>query len=229
MIDFIYQSGNTVIHRLNPSIKISGLLLLSILILNLDWILCLLLSSLLITVLIHLAELDLKVVFSPIKRVSWFLILIFLFNAILFNNGNCFFKKWLICISYSGIIQGLNIILHTISITLLSTIFICTTTSIEIMKGLESLMKPLKTIGFPTRDIALIISVSLQFIPIIFFDFDRIKKSQIARGANISGKSIKDRVKYIYPIVIPAFTSAFRRADELALAIEARGYRSEKE
>ena len=134
------------------------------------------------------------------------------------------FKKWLICVSEAGIAQGLDILLHTVSVTILSIIFIRTTTSIEIMKGMETIMKPLKIIGLPSKDIALIMSISLQFIPVLLYDIERIRKSQIARGASFSDKSV---IKSINSIVIPAFVSVFRRADELALAIEARGYESD--
>ena len=119
--------------------------------------------------------------------------------------------------------------LHTAAIMMLSVIFIRTTTSVQIMKGIEKLLRPLRMFGIPARDIALIMSIALQFIPIFFSDFDRIRKAQMARGADFSEGSLKERANALLSIVVPAFVSAFRRADELSLAIEARGYRSEKE
>ena len=90
-------------------------------------------------------------------------------------------------------------------------------------------MSPLRLFGIPTKDIALIMSISLQFIPVFFSDIDRIRKAQTARGVDFSKGSVMDRAKSVFPLVIPAFISAFRRADELSLAIEARGYNSEIE
>ena len=121
----------------------------------------------------------------------------------------------------------MNIILHTFFITVISFIFIQTTTSVEIMKGIERLLKPLQFIGIPVHEIALIISIALQFIPVFYADFDRIRKAQIARGADFTDGKISARIKAILPLVIPAFVSAFRRADELSLAMEARGFNLE--
>ena len=224
MIDFSYQSEDSAIHRLNPAIKIIGLFFISILLLNLKGLRCFFVSSIIIIILILSSNLDMRCVFSPLKKIIWFLIMIFFMNVFFYNNGTCLFKKWLICISEAGIAQGLDILLHTVSVTILSIIFIRTTTSIEIMKGMETIMKPLKIIGLPSKDIALIMSISLQFIPVLLYDIERIRKSQIARGASFSDKSV---IKSINSIVIPAFVSVFRRADELALAIEARGYESD--
>ena len=128
------------------------------------------------------------------------------------------------CFSKEGIIRGIEIILRTTVVMMLSYIFIRTTTTVEIMKGIERVMTPLRFLRVPTRDIALIMSIALQFIPVLYADFDRIRKAQIARGADFSGKSLKIRIKLILPLVIPAFVSAFRRADELSLAMEARGF-----
>ena len=97
------------------------------------------------------------------------------------------------------------------------------------MDAIEHLLVPLRIFKIQTRDISLIMSVSIQFIPIIFSDFERIRKAQIIRGTDFSDKSIRGTIKSVIPIVIPAFISVFRRADELAMAIEARGYNIEDE
>ena len=229
MIDFSYQTGDSFLHRLDPAIKLSGLLIASLIVLLTNGLLSLIISAVLIFLFLRMSKLPAKTVFRPLKRLTVFLSAIFLMNALFYNDGRCIFSWWLLCISQTGIIQGCNIVLHTAVVTVLSSIFIQTTTSIEIMKGLERLMRPLRKLSVPTRDIALIMSIAIQFIPVFFSDLDRIRKAQTARGADFSGGSLSSRIKSIIPLVIPAFISAFRRADELSYAIDARGYQSDKD
>ncbi len=224
MIDLTYIYKDSVLHKMDPAIKFIGLILLSILILLLNGFKCLITSVLIIFVLLYLGHLDIAAVVNPLKRFLWFFVMIFLMNALFYKGNNCLFSIWMICLSKEGLIHGGEIILHTAAVMILSYIFIRTTTSVEIMKGIEKVMTPLRFFGFPTRDIALIMSIALQFIPVLYSDFDRIRKAQIARGADFNDKSIKNRIKLILPLVIPAFVSAFRRADELSLAMEARGF-----
>ena len=229
MIDLTYQTGDSILHRMNPTHKFLGLLLCTIIILVSKNLAGTIIAAVLITTLILLSKLPIKKVFAPLKSLFFFLIMIFLMNALFFNSGNCLYSYHSICISYKGIEQGYNIVLHTIAITILSSIFIRTTTSIEIMKGIENTLRPLRIFHVPTKDISLIMSIALQFIPVFFNDIDRIRKAQIARGANFNKGSIIARIQSIFPLVIPAFISAFRRADELSTAIEARGFQSDYE
>ena len=229
MIDFSYKSGDSFLHQLDPALKFIGLIICSVIILSTNNLTGLIASAIIIAILMFLSKSDFRSAFRPLKRLSWFMIMIFLMNALFYSSDQCMFSFWMICISKAGLLQGANILLHTAAITVISYIFIRTTTSVEIMKGMEKLMRPLRVFGVPTKDIALIMSIALQFIPVFFSDFDRIRKAQIARGADFSGGSLRDRAKAVFPLVIPAFISAFRRADELSLAIEARGFQSEYE
>ncbi len=229
MIDLTYQTGNSILHRTKPVIKFLGLIFCSVIVLLSKNLLCTLISVSLITILMVFANLSIKEVFSPLKKFFFFLIMIFLMNVLFTNSDECLYSYYFICISEKGIEQGYNIVLHTLTITVLSSVYIRTTTSIEIMKGIESAMQPLRVFNIPTKDIALIMSIALQFIPVFFNDIERIKKAQMARGANFNRGSFLDRIRSVIPLVIPAFISAFHRADELSIAIEARGFQSDKE
>jgi len=229
MIDFSYHEGNSFLHRMDPTIKFIGLILISILILLLKGLSGLSVSLLILALLTISSGLPIKEVISPLKKASGFLVLIFVMNAVFYNAGECLYSAGIICISAAGIMQGFNIVQHTASVLMLSAIFIHTTTSVQIMRGIEALLHPLRRFGVPVRDIALIMSIAMQFIPVFFSDFERIRKAQIARGADFSGNSFTEKIKAISSLAVPAFVSAFRRADELSLAIDARGYRSEKE
>lgn len=229
MIDFTYQYSDSFLHRLDPAVKLFGLIFLSAIVLLTNGLFGTILSAILIAVLMFAGNLSFRTLFKPLKRLIPFLALIFLMNALFYSEESCLYAFWLICISKAGIIKGYNIVLHTFTITVLSSIFIRTTTSVEIMKGMETIMKPLRCLGVPVRDVSLIMSIALQFIPVFFNDLDRIRKAQISRGADFSGGSLIDRAKAVFPLVIPAFISAFRRADDLSMAIEARGFQSERE
>ena len=222
MIDLTYKYDDSVLHKTDPAIKFIGLILLSILLLMLNGYICLITSVLIISVLLYLSHLNVTTVINPLKRFLWFFVMIFLMNALFYKGSDCIFSIWLICFSKEGISHGIEIILRTAAVMILSIIFIRTTTTVEIMKGIEKVMAPLRFFG--VRDIALIMSIALQFIPVLYADFDRIRKAQIARGADFTGKSFINRIKLILPLVIPAFVSAFRRADELSIAMEARGF-----
>ena len=228
MIDFAYQEGDSFLHRLDPAVKFIGLIMSSILILLTNGSAGLAVSILLLGTLITLSKIPLKSVLQPLKRLTWFLAAIFLLNALFYDSDECILRYGIICISKGGLLQGFNIIQHTVSVLILSTLYIRTTTSIGIMKGIGRCISPLRLFGVPTRDVSLVMSIALQFIPVFFSDIDRIRKAQTARGADFTGGSLRDKAEAAFAIVIPAFISAFRRADELSDAIEARGYRGEK-
>ena len=224
MIDITYIYRDSLLHKMDPAKKFAGLVLLSILILFLNGFVCLISSILIVSVLLLLGSLDIKTVITPLKRLLWFFVMMFFMNALFYKGNTCIYSIWTICLSKEGAIKGANIVLHTSVVTILSYIFIRTTTSVEIMKGIEKVMTPLKFIGIPIRDVALIMGIALQFIPVFYSDLDRIRKAQISRGADFTDNSLINRIKLIFPLVIPAFVSAFRRADELSLAMEARGF-----
>lgn len=229
MIDFAYQSGDSLIHRLSPKVKLPFLVLFIALVLCTKDLLGTVTACVLILSLMLLSGLPFMSVFRTLRRLLPFLVLIFLMNALFISGNRCLFSLGPLCISKTGIAAGYNIVLHMLAVTLLSVIFIRTTTSVGIMKSMEFYLRPLRIIGVPTRDLALIMSIALQFIPVFFADIDRIRRAQIARGADFSSGSLTDRIRGVLPLIIPAFISAFRRADDLALAIEARGFQSETE
>ena len=124
-----------------------------------------------------------------------------------------------------GLRQGIFISLRFFLLILVTSLLTLTTTPIEITDGIEYLLAPLKKVKFPVHELALMMSISLRFIPTLMQETDIIMKAQTARGVDFSGGPIKDRLKAIIPLLIPLFISSFKRAEELAVAMEARGYR----
>ncbi len=142
--------------------------------------------------------------------------------------GPAVYHWWIFRITQGGIVFSLFLVLRLILLVLCSSLLTYTTTPVDLTDGIESLLTPLKWIRFPVHELALIMSIALRFIPILMDETERIKNAQKARGADFeTGGPIK-KIKAIVPILIPLLLSAFRRADELGDAMEARCYTGSK-
>jgi energy-coupling factor transport system permease protein len=179
-----------------------------------------------VTAILYLTRLPLYLAIGSLRRMWAFLGVIFVMNAFFFDTATPLWSWWIFTLSQAGIRQGFHVVAHVGLIIILSHGFTMTTSPMDITKALESLIKPLQRIGVPTDDVALIISVAIQFIPTLLEEADMIKKAQIARGARFESRRLVEKATSYLPLIVPIFLAAFRRADELAQAIEARGYRS---
>ena len=166
--------------------------------------------------------------FCSVRRVCWFLLVILLMNALFFAGEDALASWGIFQLSRGGIKQGFRVVSNVVLILLLGNLLTMTTLPTQVTTALESLIKPLKLIGVPTEEVAMIISVAIQFIPTLMEETELIKMAQIARGARFESKKLAERAASFLPLVVPIFIAAFRRAEELALAMEARGYRNAK-
>ena len=141
------------------------------------------------------------------------------------KEGDVIFELGWLQIYEEGLRQGIFISLRFLLLILITSLLTLTTTPIEITDGLETLLNPLKKLKFPVHELALMMSISLRFIPTLMQETDKIMKAQTARGVEYNSGPIKDRIKAIVPLLIPLFISSFKRAEELAVAMEARGYK----
>ena len=149
-------------------------------------------------------------------------------NSIFYGKGKAVISFWKINVTIGGIKQGAVIVLNVIFVILWSKLFILTSSPIEITSGINFYLKPLKLLKVKTENLALILSVSIQFVPTLLLEAQNIKKAQIARGAEFESRNIFKKTKCIFALIVPIFISAFKRADELSQALEARGYKGEK-
>ncbi|MGI5852994.1 MAG: CbiQ family ECF transporter T component [Bacillota bacterium] len=179
-------------------------------------------------IIILLSKLPLRHVFGKVGRLWLFFVTIFLMNAFFYQTENVLCSWWIFNPSIDGIRQGFSVIANVVLAIILGNVLTLTTTPTEITMALESLIKPLRLLGVPTEDVAMIISIAIQFIPTLMEETEVIKIAQIARGARFESKKLSERALSFAPLVVPVFLSAFRRADELSLAMEARGYRNAK-
>ena len=229
MISGIYIPGSSLIHRLDSRVKIAGFFLLLAALISCSSVYSYYIIFAALTIIVVLSKLPLRALFSSITRLRYFFILIFLLNALFYSSGEALFSWGIINVSGEGIGQGARIVVNVFFIMILANVLTGSTAPMDMTAGLASLLKPLKLLRFPAEDIAMIISCAMGFIPGLLEEADMIKKAQTARGARFESKKIVERIFSFPPLLIPVFMSAFRRADELALAMEARGYRNARD
>ena len=147
-----------------------------------------------------------------------------LFNLFLTRDGAVLFHAWIFTITEGGLRTAVYMAIRLIYLIIGSSLMTFTTTPNELTDGIEELLGPLNKIHVPVHEIAMIMSIALRFIPILLEETDKIMKAQIARGADFESGNILQRAKAMIPILVPLFVSAFRRANDLAMAMEARCY-----
>ena len=223
-----YIPGNSIIHRLDARMKIVSLILLLAAIVATATLYGYIIVLAVIAVVISLSKLPLMTALSSIRRLWMFFVVIFLMNALFYNTEHPLFSWWVLNLSEEGIRQGIRVVLNVSFIMVLGNVLTSTTAPIDMTNALGSLFKPLKLFRVPVEDVAMIISVAFQFIPTLLEETDTIKKAQTARGARFESKKLIERALCYLPLLIPIFIAAFRRADELSMAMEARGYRNAK-
>ena len=221
-----YYPSNSVLHRLDGRTKI---LLATIFIVSLFF--CKSLASFAFALAFTLAiviisRIPLRVVFRSLRAITFILIFTFIINVFLTDGkGEALIDWWIFEIYSDGIWNALFIAVRILCLILASSIFISfTTTPIQLTYAIESLLAPLKKIKVPVHDFAMMMSIVLRFIPALSEETEKIMTAQKSRGADFESGSLLQRAKALIPILIPLFVSAFRRADELATAMECRCY-----
>ncbi len=166
-----------------------------------------------------------KIMLHGLKPIFFIVIFTFVLNLFFQGTGNEIFRLGFLKITDDGLRTALFLAVRLIMLVFCTQLLTLTTSPISLTDGLESLMKPLKAIHFPVHEIAMMMSIALRFIPTLMEETNKIMKAQTARGADFESGNLIQRAKAMVPLLVPLFVSAFRRADELALAMEARCYR----
>jgi energy-coupling factor transport system permease protein len=175
--------------------------------------------------MIMFSKVPIRFILTGLIPVLWLVLFTLLIHLFFTREGNLVVDWGWIKIYEEGIRQGIFISLRFFLLVLVTSLLTLTTTPIEITDGIEYLLAPLKKVKFPVHELALMMSISLRFIPTLMQETDKIMKAQIARGVEFTSGPFKERLKAIIPLLIPLFISSFKRAEELAIAMEARGYR----
>jgi len=173
----------------------------------------------------HLSKVPFKMLIKGVKPLRFILLLTFLLNLLFYTNGTVLFHWAFITITQEGLSQAVHYSLRLVFLVIGTSLLTLTTSPISLSDGIEMLLSPLKKLHFPAHELAMMMSIALRFIPTLMEETGKIKRAQMARGADFESGNLIARAKAMIPLLVPLFVSAFRRADELAMAMEARCYR----
>ena len=219
-----YFPGDSFLHRMDARVKILLLLILLIEVFVFTSAPVYLLMTGITFLLIMTSKVPVRMVLRSLKPLWW--IILFTFVLHLFSHpGREIYRIWQFVITQEGVEQGALISVRLMLLIILSTLLTFTTSPLKLTDALESLLSPFKRLGLPAHELAMMMTIALRFIPTLISETDKIMKAQQSRGADFVTGSIMSRLKNMVPILVPLFLSAFRRADDLALAMEARCYR----
>lgn len=216
--------GDSLLHRLDPRTKIVLLFFFLAAIFVFDSPLAYAALTAFTAALIAVSRVPLLLMLKALKPLSWIIAFTFVIHLVS-TPGDAFFHVWLFDLTWQGAAKGFFIALRLALLILLSALLTYTTSPLALTDALETLMQPLRRVGVPAHEIAMMMTIALRFVPTLIEEADKIMKAQQARGADLTEGSVIERVKGFVPVLVPLFISAFRRADDLALAMEARCYR----
>lgn len=220
-----YYPARSVIHRLDPRVKIICTLLFLISLFIQRSILGYLIATIFLGMVIYKSRVPLKYILKGLKPIIMLLLVTVLFTLFLTREGEELFHFWIFNITDKGLNISAYTAIRLIYLIMGSSIMTFTTTPNALTDGIERVLHPLNRVKVPVHEVAMMMSIALRFIPILLEETDKIMKAQIARGADLESGNMIQRVKAMIPVLVPLFVSAFRRANDLALAMEARCYR----
>ena len=219
-----YFPGKSIIHRLDPRTKLIMLVVYIVaLFLAESWV-SYGLMFLFLAAVILLSTIPLKSILRGMKPLVMILIFTGVLNLFFTQEGEVIFHFWILTVTTGGLSRAVMMMSRILMLITGTFLLTYTTSPIALTDGLESLMKPLKRIGVPVHELSMMMCIALRFIPTLIEETDKIMCAQKARGADFETGSLMDRAKALIPILVPLFISAFRRADELATAMECRCY-----
>ncbi|MDD3212558.1 MAG: energy-coupling factor transporter transmembrane component T [Eubacteriales bacterium] len=219
-----YMPGNTVVHRLDPRTKIlltTAYIVMIFLVSSPVWYVV---PTVYVALAARLAGLSFKQLLKSVKPLRFLLILTFILN-LFFSGGSTVWVHWqFITITREGVMLAIHFSMRLIFLVVGTSVLTLTTSPVALSDGIEILLKPLKVFHFPAHELAMMMTIALRFIPTLIEETDKIMKAQQARGADFESGNLIARAKAMVPLLVPLFVSAFRRAGELAMAMEARCY-----
>ncbi len=219
-----YYPGNSIIHRLDPRLKIVSLILLLVTIFFDAGFIGYLIIFIFTFIAYLISKLPLKRIIKSMKPMLFMVFFLFIFNVLLLRTGDVIAKIGPISIYSGAIRQSVYIVVRLLLIVIITTLITSTTKPLDMTLGLEHLFGPLKKIGFPAHEVAMMISIALRFIPTLLEETQRIMKAQASRGVDFNEGTFREKINAIISLIIPLFISSIQRADELANAMESRNY-----
>lgn len=220
-----YYPADSILHRLDPRVKLIGTFLFIISLFAFDSFLGYIAVAFFLAAVIKLSKVPFGYIVKGLKAIVVLLLFTMFFNLFLTTRGETVFEWGIIRVTDEGITLAAFMGIRLTFLILGSSLMTFTTTPNQLTDGLEKVMRPLGHIKVPVHEIAMMMSIALRFIPILLEETDKIMKAQMARGADFESGGMLKRAKSLIPLLVPLFVSAFRRANDLAMAMEARCYR----
>ena len=219
-----YYPADSVIHKLDPRVKLFGTLIYIISLFVFKGLPAFILAAIFLVVLIKLSKVPFSYMVKGLKTIVLIMLFAAVFNLFL-TPGTKLVSFWIFTITYEGLKNAVVMMVRLIFLIIGTSLMTLTTTPNELTDGLEKALSPLEYIKVPVHEIAMMMSIALRFIPILIEETDKIMKAQMARGADFEHGNLIQKAKNMVPLLVPLFVSAFRRANDLAMAMEARCYR----
>lgn len=220
-----YYPADSLIHRLDPRVKLFSTILYIVSLFLFHDIVSFAVVTIFLVFVIKLSKVPFSFMLKGVRAI-WMLILITAFCNLFFTQGGDILAEWkFIHITSLGLYNTVFFTIRLIYLVVGTSVMTLTTTPNKLSDGMEEGLKPLSKLRIPVHEIAMMMSIALRFVPLLSEEADKIKKAQMARGANFEEGGLLQKAKALIPILIPLFVSAFRRANDLALAMEARCYR----
>lgn len=218
-----YYPANSVIHKLDPRVKLMGTIVFIISLFAFRSVNCYILATVALAAVIKVSKVPFKFIVKGLKAIFILMMITVAFNLFL-TPGTEVVTIWKLTITWEGIETAAFMAIRLIYLIIGSSVMTLTTTPNDLTDGMEKGLGFLKKIHVPVHEIAMMMSIALRFIPILMEETDKIQKAQMARGADFESGSLIQKAKSLIPLLVPLFISAFRRANDLAMAMEARGY-----
>ncbi len=224
-----YIPVNSIIHKLDPRVKIMAMFAIIIAIFVPDSWLVYGFLAVVISFVVMLAKVKLTLILKTLKSTVFMMIFLLIVNCLTVKTGYMMFAVGTLEIYSDAVFNTLYIVVRLLLMIMVTTTLTATTKPLDLTLGIESLLSPLRIFHFPYHEVAMMISIALRFIPTIIEETMRIMNSQKSRGVDFEDGKLKEKITAILSLIIPLFTVAFQRAYELADAMEARGYVPDKQ
>ena len=218
-----YYPTGSVIHRMDPRVKLFGTLVFLISVFAYKGIVGFAIVTLFLAALIGISQVPFRYMIKGLRAIMILMLITALFNLFL-TPGEVLVQVWKLKITREGALAAIRMAIRLTYLILGTSLMTLTTTPNQLTDGLEKALRPLAKIHVPVHEIAMMMSIALRFIPILVEETDKIMKAQMARGASFDEGNIIKKAKSLIPLLVPLFVSAFRRANDLAMAMEARCY-----
>lgn len=219
-----YFPGESLVHKYDPKLKMITMILFIASLFFIKSVFMYIPVVIYLLLIIKVAKLPTGMVLRGLKPLKWIILVTFIIN-LFFTPGDPKYTFGILKISQEGIDLAIFMGIRLILLVLGTSLLTYTTSPIELTDGIESLLRPFRKIGVPSHEIAMMMTIALRFIPTLIEETDKIMKAQMARGADFESGNIVKRAKNLVPLLVPLFINSFRRAEELATAMEARCYR----